>query len=201
MPHARIDYLINSLNSKLQRDDDWVVTLVVRNWHVSFVRAYFRPDDMMVDITFNNGFAVENSAMLRHLFVIQPEAAKFCLFMKKWLKMNKVNMKNYNVVLLVIFYLQQKNFFPTIQNVQNGLVEKFIDGKCSNFSKISFLILCIILGHEVQFSDRRNLPDYRVRKLRNFRDDSLIMGFFDFYRQLDYDSGIISPYSGRIERL
>jgi Multicopper oxidase len=53
LPEEKIDYLIESLEFKLRKDDDWVVTLVVRNWHVSFVRAYFRPEDMMVDVTFN----------------------------------------------------------------------------------------------------------------------------------------------------
>lgn len=139
MQPKRVQFFINLLERKLRQDEKfWKVKMVVRDWHVSFIRAYFIPNDIWVDITFNNGLAVENSKMLRHLFDIQPEAAKFCLFVKKWLKMNEVSVKNYNVVLLVVFYLQQKNLLPTICEVQDGLRASLIDGKFKQFFFLNF---------------------------------------------------------------
>lgn len=130
MKPKTVMFLINSLERKFRRDENnWQVKLVVREWHSPFIRAIFIPGNISVDVGFNNGLPVQNALMLRHLFEIQPEAAKFCLFMKKWLKMNEVPVKNSNVVLLVIFYLQQLNFLPSIQEVQDGLDELFIDGK------------------------------------------------------------------------
>lgn len=126
----RIQYFINLLERKLRDDEGiWRVQSVVRDWHVSFIRALYIPEGVTVDITFNNGLAVENTLLLRHLFDIQPEAAKFCLLIKKWLKLKKVSIKNYNVVLLCIFYLQQQNYLPSIEDVQSGLEEDYIDGK------------------------------------------------------------------------
>lgn len=67
--------------------------------------------------------------MLAHLFDIQPNAAKFCMVLKKYLKRLEVKLKNYAVVLLAIFYLQQRDFLPTIKAVQQGLKPVKIDGK------------------------------------------------------------------------
>jgi DNA polymerase sigma len=114
-------------------DPQWTVKLVVRDWHVSFIRAFFIPDQIMVDISFNNGLAVENSEMLSHLFDVQPDAAKFCLLMKRWIETYGGEMKGYSLVLLVIFFLQQRNLFPTIKTVQKGLRKLYIEGNVGTF--------------------------------------------------------------------
>lgn len=131
LPLERVFFFINLLKRKLEADQNWIIQKVVKDWHVPFVRAFFKPDNISVDVTFSSGLAVENTLLLEHLFIIQPEAAKFCLFVKTWLKINQVSFKNYNAVLLAIFYLQQENFLPTIQEVQEYLPEIFIDGKLS----------------------------------------------------------------------
>jgi hypothetical protein len=122
-------FFINLLERKMRRDPRWRVKFCVRNWHVSFIRAYFKPDDIWVDVSFNHGMAVQNTKIMTHLFDIQPEAAKFCLLIMRWLMEHDLEMKNYCLALLVIYFLQQKNLLPTIDVVQAGLKKIFINGK------------------------------------------------------------------------
>lgn len=114
-------FLIKFLYYKLKIDKcNWDVKLIVTNWHVPFIRAIYKPDNISVDISFQNGLAVETANLMHHLFDIQPEAAKLCLLMKKWLKIHKVVVKNYSLVLLVVFFLQQYNYLPSIKTVQKN---------------------------------------------------------------------------------
>ena len=122
-----VNYLIRLLNFKLINDEsNWSVTSVITNWQVSFIRAFYKPDMISVDISFENGIAVETTDLLSHLFDIQPEAAKFILLIKKWLKMYNVGMKNYNLVLLVVFFLQQHDYLPSIETVQENTAHSVV---------------------------------------------------------------------------
>jgi DNA polymerase sigma len=128
------------LGKKLRYDRKWEVQSVVKNCNVPFIRALYVPSNIWVDITFSSGIGVKNTFLLRHLFEMQPEAAKFCMFIRKLLKLNGFKIKNYVVILLAIFYLQQKNFLPSIQTVQHGIPPRFIQGKIL-FHNLKFSIL------------------------------------------------------------
>ena len=118
------------LEQKLRLDGaNWEVMVVIVNTRVPFIRAFFKPYSIMCDITINNGLAVENTEILEHLLKIQPNAAKLCIAIKKYLLENKVYIKNYAVVLLVVFFLQQYNFLPSIETVQTGCQRVLIEGK------------------------------------------------------------------------
>jgi hypothetical protein len=132
LPEGKIKFFINLLERKMRSDPQWTVKLVVRDWHTSFIRGFFKPDQIMVDISFNNGLAVENSEMLCHLFDVQPEAAKFFLLMKRWIDIWGGEIKGYSLLLLVIFFLQKRNLFPTINSVQKGVRKLYIDGNIGN---------------------------------------------------------------------
>lgn len=82
----------------------------------------------MCDITFNV-LGVVTTEMLDHLFTIQPNAAELCLVVKEYLKLREVKLKNYAVVLMVVFFLQQYDLLPSFQDVLSGLERLTIDGK------------------------------------------------------------------------
>jgi hypothetical protein len=128
LPPEKIKLFINLLERKMRMDPQWTVKLVVRDWHTSFIRGYFKPDQIMVDISFKNGLAVEHSEMMSHLFDVQPDAAKFFLLMKRWCRKYQGEMKSYSLLLLVIFFLQQRNLFPTFKSVQSGVEKLCIGG-------------------------------------------------------------------------
>jgi DNA polymerase sigma len=74
---------------------------------------------------------VANTNIFRYLFNLQPEAAKLCIFIRKWLNANDLNFKNFTVVLLVVFFLQQLRHLPSILTAiqRNNNQQVFIDGE------------------------------------------------------------------------
>lgn len=117
LPFEQIEFYMNLLERKMHRDDQWIVQIAITDTPVPFIRAFFCPLQIRCDITFSSGLCVQNTRILGHLFEIQPEAAKFAIFVKKWFDINGFNFKNYNTVLLVVFFLQQHNLLPSIQEV------------------------------------------------------------------------------------
>lgn len=118
----------------------WKIQTVNLHAPVPFIRAHFITFDMMCDITFSSGQGVQNTKMLRHLFDIQPEAAKLAIFMKKWFSLNSFAFKNYNVVLLTLFYLQKSGFLPAIT-----LVNKLCPHKIFINSEFKINFQCILV--------------------------------------------------------
>jgi DNA polymerase sigma len=113
-------------------NEDWNVELILRNARVPYLRALYVPLNIKCDITFSNGVACKNSDLLEHLFDLQPEAAKFTIFIKNYVNSSGIKMKNYAIVLLSIFYLQQRNYMPSIKKVQSFAETLEIDGKITD---------------------------------------------------------------------
>lgn len=82
------------------------------------------------DISFTNGISTCNSNLLAHLFDIQPEAVKLFHFVREWMKSQGFDcLKGYTVTLLVLFFLQQKNLMPSVEQVQQDIEVILIAGK------------------------------------------------------------------------
>jgi DNA polymerase sigma len=120
------------LREKLAEDSNWKVkAFLTRQIEIPLIVAFFKPLQISVDITFTSGAAVQNSLLLAHLFEVQPEAAKFCFLIKHMLRVTKrkLNIRNYVIVMLCIFYLQNRNFLPSIEFVQRFADKLLVDGK------------------------------------------------------------------------
>lgn len=129
-------HYIQLLEKKLlQNNRAWRSVTTNTNAPVPFIRATFVPLDMLCDITVSSGQAAQNTQLLRHLFDIQPEAAKFAIFMKKWFRLCDFSFKNYNIVLLTIFVLQRRRYLPSIELV-NRLCSRKIEINGESFTRI-----------------------------------------------------------------
>ena len=180
---------------------NWQVLGTVTETRVPLITAIFKPLQITCDITFTNGLGVQNTMMLAHLFEIQPEAAKLCLVVKEYLKIHCVELKNYVVVLLCIFFLQNQNYLPSIQRVQATcrLKPVKIAGKLKSsfFTSMSFNVFNFqTLGFEVQFDAKLRLADYGVNTMADLEHQpNIIISFFKFYSTFNFNR-IISPYFG-----
>lgn len=81
------------------------------------------------DISVSNGLGVANSTVIAYLFDLQPEAKKFYHFMKIFLQRYERYFEGYLLKLLVIFYLQNENIFPSIKMIQENTPVRYISGK------------------------------------------------------------------------
>lgn len=130
LPEDSIEHYMSRLSYLLSYDGDWDFKVQIYNTPVPFIRAVYQPYNLMCDIVFSNGLGVKTTVLLSHLFDIQPEAAKFCIFLKNWFRSNGIKMKKYLIVLLGVFYLQCLNYLPSIQTVLQR------SRKCGNFKLI-----------------------------------------------------------------
>lgn len=104
-----------------------------------FLRSLISPTNLTFlsgDISIVNGLGHCNSLILQHLFKIQPEAVKLVLFIKQWMSTQHFDgLRRYAVAVLVLFFLQQRGFMPTIESVNSGLGIRRVAGKLTSTSK------------------------------------------------------------------
>lgn len=135
----------------MRRDQkNWKQIIAIIDTPVPIIRAFFIPDQIQCDITFTSGFGVENTIALRTMFNMQPEAGKFAILIKILFNENGLRFRNYTVVLLAVFYLQQINKLPSMKAMQRGVRRIEIDGKFLVYSITRSLIHSCRLSGAIQ---------------------------------------------------
>lgn len=82
------------------------------------------------DLNVQSSLGTCNSKLLAHLFEVQPEAVPLFHFIRIWLEAQGFHkLKGYTLTLLVIFFLQSINCFPSIETLQKGVSWRKIDGE------------------------------------------------------------------------
>lgn len=132
---------------------------------------------LSAELTFNDGLGVENSYLLRHFFNIQPKAVNLFHFVRIWLAIADMRFKNYQTLLLVVYFLQTKRFLPNIARVQQGLRAERIK------------------GWNVQFNAKRSLNNYNCLEMGFFLNHAL--DFFNFYANFNFARNVIIPHLGQ----
>lgn len=95
---------------------------------VPMLRVIYTPGALQCDIAFSSGLGVENTKLVHHLFSLQPEAFAFYHFVRIWIHIDEFSFKRYMVAIMVIFYLQNKKFLPSVVQLQEDVPETFIEG-------------------------------------------------------------------------
>lgn len=145
------------------------------------------------DITITNGSGVENTKLFRYMYKMQPEALKMYHFVRLYIHFGKLNFKRYMVSMLVTFYLQSCNLMPSIKDIQSRTPKKVIGGKTCCY----YFYECFkenFAGWNVQFDETLPLSSYGVQKMNNYMTH--VRGFFDFYKNFDFEHEIVIPYLG-----
>lgn len=152
------------LARKMRQDKNhWKVEEVFHNTPVPLIRATYI-NGLKCDITFNSYVSVATTDIITHLFEIQPEARKFCIFIKEWLRINGFKIKNYTVVLLCVFYLQCEGHLPSIQKVNQAdwkrtpfiVKDKNQGNSLLNFNTINHLTIIFVQSIQLQLQSRKH---------------------------------------------
>lgn len=129
-----------------------------------------KPNLFLGDINILNGLGVENSKMIAHLFEIQPEAVSLVHFIRQWLKSQEFEgFKGYLITLLVIFFLQNKNFLPTGENIKRGVLPKVINGELPRIASFLYQYSNALLISRLRVPVWRYTNSYFVWMLENLR--------------------------------
>lgn len=148
------------------------------------------------DLTATKKTSVYVSKILKHLNTIQPEVVPMFHFLRIWFSTAGIQLKNYVLYILLLFYLQQDNYMPSIKHIQKNIEKDYCEGKL-NVVVLKFFqfFFSNFPGAEVQFNPELTLNDYAVDKIKNYKD--FIHEFFKFYIHFRFDGYAVSTYQGQ----
>ncbi|XP_013172768.1 PREDICTED: speckle targeted PIP5K1A-regulated poly(A) polymerase-like [Papilio xuthus] len=142
---------------------------------IPIVKFYHIPTQRQCDITFTSPQSIENSKLLAYYMELDHRGKSLTILIKYWAKIHGLTgtnlIPNYAMILLVVFYLQQKAILPPVHRLQSN--EHIVD----NWN-VAFEDVMHISGNNITLYD-------------------LLGGFFIFYRDFNYDKFIISPFLGQ----
>lgn len=134
------------------------------------------------DLNLTSKFGYFNSCFIGNILRYDHRIKGLAVIVKLWSKQYKISERmiasNYCLIMLVIFYLQnlEQPMLGTIKENQEGREPKILDQK---------------LRWNVYFNDSMNKSKNNKQTLRQ-----LLVGFFEFYRKLNYTSYVLSMFNG-----
>lgn len=144
---------------------------------VPIVKFYHVPTGRHCDVSFKSPSGVQNSKLIAYLLHMDKRALPLAILIKYWSKVHNLTgtnlMPNYSLMLLVIFYLQQVNVLPSVLILQDSVTEDVVDNWDTAFREIT------------NYKSTNNSSLYE-----------LIGGFFQYYKNFDFASNVVSPYLG-----
>ncbi|XP_041981365.1 speckle targeted PIP5K1A-regulated poly(A) polymerase-like [Aricia agestis] len=151
--------------------------------HTPIVKFLHVPTNTRADLSFKTTLGVRNSRLLAFLLHADTRAAPVAVAVKYWGKVagftGSGKLTNYALVMMVLFYLQQR-ILPPVCKLQSAATEHMVDGWDTGF-------------------------DARYEALPPTTCDAtiadLIGGFFEFYDAFNFERDVVNPYLGRpVER-
>ncbi|KAK9298398.1 hypothetical protein QLX08_008202 [Tetragonisca angustula] len=159
-------------------EDEWEIKDMVEKTRTPIIKLIYKRNGLHCDISTTNGLSVENSKLIRSFNDAYLPCRKLILFVKKWLSNfnlpGRHGLINYALSCLVIFYLQTESYLPSVAEL---IKEK-------NNSKL-------ISGWETGVAQPKdnNKSEQPI--------STLLLGFFKFYANFDYQHYIICPLMGK----
>ncbi|XP_071858281.1 uncharacterized protein isoform X2 [Bombus fervidus] len=161
-----------------EQKEEWEIKQVVEKAKVPIIKLIYKRNGLHCDVSTINGLSVENSKLIKSFNDAYLPCRKLILVIKKWFSYinlpERHGLTNYALAWLVIFYLQRKSY---LESVAELIQEK-------NESQL-------ICGWETGVAQPKN---------NNKSEQSistLLMGFFQFYTNFDYQHYIICPLMGQ----
>ncbi|KAG5677938.1 hypothetical protein PVAND_007652 [Polypedilum vanderplanki] len=173
---APIDVL-KTLASSIAFKPNFIIKGFFPSTLVPCLRLLYLPQNICCDVTVNDYFGYCNSRVLKHLFIIQPEARYLFFFMKDYFTHNRVNVKGFLLAILVCFFLQKITLLPSLQIIQSIYGEN------------------IIKACERNNDYEKALKDYKICKMKDYK--LYIISFFKFYTNFNFSDQIISIHFGK----
>lgn len=135
------------------------------------------------DINFSDSYGILNSPIVARILMFDSRIYVLAKIIKYWTKVHdcagKNRISNYAIVHMLIYYLQQLTvpILPPIIEFQRRVPPYFVN------------------GYNFAFDDRLT-----NQTMNQSRCSDLLMGFFKFYSNFDFDSQVICPLFGKAFR-
>lgn len=182
MPHnaepiTKTIHILVAAMRQLQRFHEIVAITHAR---VPIIKCVHTRTGFSCDISFSNSFGVHNSKIIQHLVNFDYRIHPLTIILKYWMRTHELSgtgrITNYCLFLMIVFYLQ---------SIPNPILPSF-----NVFQKNVPVV---------------NVENWNMAFNFNYANNSrnplkvavLLMGFFKFYAEYDYQQNIICPLFGR----
>ncbi|KAK1119074.1 hypothetical protein K0M31_013580 [Melipona bicolor] len=168
---------LRTIKEKLSKDE-WEIEALLEHARTPIIKLIYKRYCLHCDISAMNGLSVENSKLIRSFNDAYLPCRKLTLFVKKWFSecilYEDHCLISYALSCLVIFYLQTESYLPSVAEL---IKEK-------NNSKL-------ICGWETGVAQPKdnNKSEQPI--------STLLLGFFKFYANFDYEHYIICLLMGK----
>ncbi|KAL7302696.1 hypothetical protein TKK_0004750 [Trichogramma kaykai] len=177
---ASIRKYLSSVEKCFEKDRDvWYVEKVLYDTMIPIIKLRHNPTNLNCDISCSNGLAHRKSELMRYFNDAYPICRELILYLRKWLIFSQLSgtegISPFTASWLVIFYLQVKGVFPSVNElIKSQSHSVIVDGwEC---------------GYQENFCAK---PD-------NSSFVEHLVGLFTFYANFDYQKYVMCPYLGKI---
>lgn len=145
------------------------------------ITFYFVPGDIICDVHFRvEPVETLESSLLHYLLHIDERALNLAILVKHWAKLHELicrkYLTSYGMMMLVIFFLQQRSILPSVVDLQNNVPVHLLN--CTHPYNVAFEEQTIISKNNESLYD-------------------LFGGFFEYYDEFDFDEFMVSPFIGQ----
>lgn len=109
--------------------DEWVI----QNIQEADTRTHLTVKNSCENVCFRITFASElycyNSRLIRYYMETFPECQKLCYFVQEFIKLIDLDFNRYIIIVLVLFYMQKRDFLPTVAQLQSRMPEEILSGR------------------------------------------------------------------------
>ncbi|XP_058458617.1 uncharacterized protein LOC131435102 isoform X2 [Malaya genurostris] len=174
--------LIHVIGGRMSRDPNFYNLTKILGAKVPLLRAIHGPTNLTCDINFCNARGCYNSKFIYAVTRFDHRIHKLAVIVKFWAKCaflltNHRQMNTYCIIMMLIFYLQTKKLplLPSVQDLQMGI------------PRVNYGPWNLGYPRDINFM---SMNKESVR--------SLLINFFKYYANFEYEKNLISPYVGRL---
>lgn len=174
--------LIHIIHGRMARDGTFHGLVKILGAKVPLLRAIHGPTNLTCDINFSNARGCYNSKFIFAVTRFDSRIHKLAIIIKFWAKCaflltNHRQMNTYCIIMMLIFYLQTKKLplLPAVQDLQKGI------------PRVAFGAWNLGYPKDINFT---SLNKESIR--------SLLLNFFKYYSNFEFEKNLISPYVGRL---
>ncbi|XP_005183158.1 speckle targeted PIP5K1A-regulated poly(A) polymerase [Musca domestica] len=179
----------NRISAALHRSPLFVDVFAIRNARVPIIKCKHRDTGFSIDINISCPSSMENTQFISELVQNDRRLHELLLFLKLWAKnmhiIGRANMTSYCLITMIIFYLQQPLKLPggehrilkSVKSLQKDCQARLVQG----------------INYSFDLKTMANKP--KIPK--GFSSLDLIKGFFNFYKNYNFEDNLISPFYGR----
>ena len=156
--------------------NQWEDFEAVTHARTPILKTYCCAEKIDCDLSFSNGLSCCNTSLIGYYITLQPVCRKIAAFMKFWFGKMQLGINSYMISLMIIYYLQQEQLLPSVQQLQDLQSPRLIDGWNTAFLPT-------------------NLGQLKMPLATDFM--KYLIGFFYFYGwTFNYENHIVSILTG-----